>query len=209
MTTKLTTSQVLESIRNSILFLSGHCDGASSFDDIGFSKFDTQPGNNFAQGIQRGYKFSVKQYIYMAKLAIKYRRQLHEMQGYDEIAIKELLAEMQKEGFKLPETETATPQINPGKEYVYTHGIFVRQSTSGLATQIKFADLLIWIPNSAIHPDDKLNRWDTVFRVQKWIYDEKKLPQVIMPAAKSADISPTSLNNSNPAPRPVKVYIIE
>ncbi len=74
MTQEIATS--LEMVRNGMLYLSGHCDGAASVDGEGFAKFDTGIGHDFAQKILKKWTFTNKQYAYMAKLCIKYRRQL-------------------------------------------------------------------------------------------------------------------------------------
>ena len=54
--------------------LAGMCDGARSWDDVGFNKLDTAFGKSLAAAAY----LSGKQAAYAAKLANKYRRQLPE-----------------------------------------------------------------------------------------------------------------------------------
>jgi hypothetical protein len=54
--------------------LAGMCDGAMSWDDVGFNKIDT----GFGKQLASQQYLSMKQAIAAAKLANKYRRQLPE-----------------------------------------------------------------------------------------------------------------------------------
>lgn len=204
----------LTMVRNCILVLKANCDGASSIDGAGFSKFDTQAGRDFAERIQANKHFTAKQYAYMGALCVKYRRQLQSVSGFNEAAVKALVKEL-RDGttdtltvIKALQTPVATsPDANTnsvpapapnGNDFVESQGVFERYSNSGMAMLIKFGGRKEWIPCSVVHPDDKMQQGvETVFRVKRWTAETKDLPLPRkVPAA-----------NSAPAPASARVVV--
>lgn len=186
-------------IKNCILRLKANCDGASSHDGAGFSKFDTQAGHDFAHRIQAGRLFSPKQFAYMGSLCVKYRGQLRGVDGWNEDAIKEFIASVKDGTFtdiaeQIQPAKQEAPATKPGSEFVETQGVFVKYSTSGAAMHVLFnGNRKEWIPCSQVHADDKLQQGvETVFRVPRWIVEQKNLPAPRVVAA-PAPVAPRAI----------------
>ena len=73
---EITTASAIEMVFNCILFLAGRCNGASSYDGAGFSKFDVEMGHSFASKIEQGYNFTPRMLAAAHRLCVKYRKQL-------------------------------------------------------------------------------------------------------------------------------------
>jgi hypothetical protein len=147
-----------------IIFLASRCNGATSEDGAGFSKFDARTGHDLAEKLVRFENFaSEKQLAFAQKICNKYRRQLDEG-GFS-------LAEIKAEVFEAVER---APRAAPADGVILA--AIVSHSQSGKAIRIAQGGRCTWVPVSQIKNRAPTETFGVfAFTLPAWVIADKGL----------------------------------